>query len=72
MIVFLLEEESMAATIDHLFPQIRPGSVLGVDWLTLHFHGKQDLERNIQRKMTTWGYGTPHFLILRDQDGVCR
>jgi hypothetical protein len=69
MIVFLTEEESMKVTLDKIISRFWPDKVLGVDWLTLAFQGKSDLEKNIARKMKSWNYGTPHFLILRDRDG---
>jgi hypothetical protein len=69
MIVFLTEEESMKVTLDKIISRFWPDKVSGVDWITLAFQGKSDLEKNIARKMNSWKYGTPHFLILRDRDG---
>lgn len=70
MIVFLVEEESMSVTIRQVLSKICADSIEGVDWLSLHFQGKQDLERNIRPKMKSWNFGNPHFIILRDQDGA--
>jgi hypothetical protein len=46
-----------------------PKSTPGINWIVLSFQGKTDLEKNIAPKMKSWNYGTPHFIILRDQDG---
>lgn len=69
MIVFLAEEESMKVTLERLIARCWPSKVQGVDWIALSFQGKNDLEKNIAPKMKSWNYGTPHFVILRDQDG---
>ena len=69
MIVFLTEEESMKVTLERLIARFWPTTVCGVDWIALSFQGKSDLEKNIAPKMKSWNYGTPHFVILRDQDG---
>lgn len=69
MIVFLTEEKSMQVTLEKLIAASWPKSMPGVHWIVLSFQGKSDLEKNIARKMNSWSYGTPHFVILRDQDG---
>lgn len=69
MIVFLAEEASMTAALKQVVPRVWPSGTEGVNWLALHFQGKQDLEKNIRQKMQEWNYGDPHFIILRDQDG---
>lgn len=69
MIVFLTEEESMKVTLERLISRFWPSKTLGVDWIALSFQGKSDLEKNIAPKMKSWNFGTPHFVILRDQDG---
>ena len=70
MIVFLTEEESMKVTLDTLIRKNWPQKTEGVDWIVLAFQGKSDLEKNIPMKMKSWCYGSPHFVILRDQDGT--
>ncbi len=69
MIVFLTEEKSMQVTLEKLIAARWPKSTLGISWIVLSFQGKTDLEKNIAPKMKSWNYGTPHFVILRDQDG---
>ncbi|MEQ1830118.1 MAG: DUF4276 family protein [Pirellula sp.] len=69
MIVFLTEEKSMQVTLEKLITAYWPQSTHGISWIVLSFQGKSDLEKNIASKMKSWNYGTPHFVILRDQDG---
>lgn len=69
MLVLLTEEESLEAFVDVLIRRIFPDAVEGVDWLVLDFRGKADLQRNVARKMRSWGYGDPYFVITRDNDG---
>lgn len=69
MIVFLTEEESMKTALETLISQRWSSAIAGVNWIVLSFQGKSDLEKNIVPKMKSWNYGTPHFVILRDQDG---
>ncbi|MCU0712644.1 MAG: DUF4276 family protein [Pirellula sp.] len=69
MIVFLTEEESMKVTLERFLARFWPTKVAGVDWIALSFQGKNDLEKNIVPKMKNWRYGTPHFVVMRDQDG---
>lgn len=69
MIVFLTEEKSMQVMLEKLIAAYWPESTPGINWIVLSFQGKSDLEKNIALKMKSWNYGTPHFVILRDQDG---
>ena len=69
MIVVLTEEASMRECLEVLIPRLWPDSILGKDWIVLSFQGKNDLEKSIPRKMRSWNYGNPHFIILRDNDG---
>jgi Domain of unknown function (DUF4276) len=66
-LVFLLEEESAKAMLSGLLPrvldaQIQPRLVV--------FEGKQDLERQMVKRLR--GYANPHarFVVLRDQDST--
>jgi len=63
--VFFLEERSAEALLDGLLPRLLPP---GICYRCVVFEGKQDLERQMVRRMR--GYRTPgaRFLILRDQD----
>lgn len=64
-LVFLLEEPSARAMLESLLPRL-----LGQDvtYRLVPFEGKQDLERNIVRRIR--GYQNPQarFIVLRDQD----
>lgn len=69
-LVFLLEERSAKEMLQGLLPQIIPSSISP---RFIVFEGKQDLERQLKRKLQL--YQNPHarFIILRDQDtGDCR
>ncbi len=69
-LVFLLEEPSAQALLEHLIPKIfahAPSCRFVV------FEGKQDLEKNMAGRMR--GYRVPgaRFVVLRDQDAAdCR
>jgi hypothetical protein len=68
-IVFFLEERSAEALLDGLLPRLLPPGIL---YRCVVFEGKQDLERQIVRRMR--GYRTPgsRFVVMRDQDaGDC-
>lgn len=64
-LVFLLEERSAAALLDRLLPRILDPSI-HVRMIT--FEGKQDLEKQVVRRIR--GYLNPcaRFLVLRDLD----
>jgi Domain of unknown function (DUF4276) len=68
--VFLLEEPSARHLLEGLLPKLVPADV------TVHyliFEGKQDLEKNIARKMRGWQAPRSMFVVLRDQDAAdCR
>lgn len=68
-LVFLLEEESMAAFLRGLLPRILPAHIA---WVVIPQEGKQDLEKSIPRKLRGWRTPNTHFIIVRDQDaGDC-
>jgi hypothetical protein len=69
MIVILCEERSMRDTLAIVFARYYPTLAEGVHWQIIFFQGKADLEQNLSRKMRSWSYGSPHFIILRDNDG---
>ena len=64
-IVFLLEELSARALLESLLPRVLSAEV---GFRLVHFEGKQDLEKQLERKIR--GYQNPQarFLVLRDQD----
>ena len=66
-LVFFLEEASAKAMLEVLVPRLAPpGAAFPLRCVV--FEGKQDLERNLERKLR--GYLTPNakFFVLRDQD----
>lgn len=69
MIVFLTEEQSMSSVIKKVMTELCPYASEGFHWQIISHQGKADLETNLVRKMTTWNYNSPHFIILRDNDG---
>lgn len=67
--VFFLEERSAEALLEVVLPRLFPS---GVNFRCIVFEGKQDLERQLVRRMR--GYRVPgaRFVVLRDQDtGDC-
>ncbi len=69
MIVILCEERSMRDTLAILFARYYPSLLEGIHWQIVFFQGKADLEKNFARKMRAWSHGSPHFIVLRDNDG---
>ncbi len=69
-LVFLLEEPSARDLLEGLLPRLLPPD------LTVHylvFDGKQDLERQVVRKLRGWLLPDSGFVVLRDQDAAdCR
>lgn len=69
-LVALLEEPSAA-----VFLKIVAASLLPPDWdlKCISFEGKQDLEKNLERKLRGWLTPNSSFLIMRDRDSEdCR
>jgi len=66
-LVFLLEEPSAKDLLVGLLPRLLPKSV---DVYYLVFEGKQDLERQLVRKLRGWRRPNPAFVVLRDQDAA--
>lgn len=64
-LVFLLEEPSAAAMLEGLLPRILASTI---SVRLIPFEGKQDLEKQVVKKLR--GYLNPRarFIILRDQD----
>ena len=68
-LVFLLEEESAKNMLEGIVPRLVPKGV-HVQYMT--FSGKQDLEKQMERKIRLWMEPDSRFIILRDQDsGNC-
>ena len=69
-LVFLLEEPSAADFFKELLPSVLPE---GVQTHFLVFEGKQDLEKQLERKLRGWRRPNSRFIVMRDQDsGDCR
>ncbi|HSN22875.1 MAG TPA: DUF4276 family protein [Methylomicrobium sp.] len=70
-LVFFLEEPSAKAMLQGILPKLLPENVLSK---FIVFEGKQDLEKQLVRKMRLWNRpGESRFIVLRDQDaGDCR
>lgn len=66
-LVCLLEEPSAKDLLEGLLPRLIPDSV-AVYYLV--FEGKQDLERQLVRKLRGWRRPNPAFVVLRDQDAA--
>lgn len=64
-IVFLLEEESAKAMLEGLLPRILD---VQIRFRCIPFEGKQDLEKQLAKRIR--GYKNPQarFIVLRDQD----
>jgi hypothetical protein len=69
-IVFLLEEPSARDLLEGLLPKLLPDTV-HVRFLV--FEGKQDLEKQLVRKIRGWKAPNSSFVVMRDQDAAdCR
>jgi hypothetical protein len=71
-LVFFLEEESARVLLERIVPLLTPeGGQIRPRFIV--FEGKQDLEKQLSRKLR--GYLNPHakFIVMRDQDaGDCK
>ena len=68
-VVFFLEEPSAKEMLEGILPRLLPK---GVYARYLVFRGKQDLEKNLLRKLRGWQLPNSSFIVLRDQDaGDC-
>jgi hypothetical protein len=64
-LVFLLEELSAKAMLDSLLPRLLDDEVV---FRTIPFEGKQDLEKQITRKIRAYQNPDARFIVMRDQD----
>jgi hypothetical protein len=64
-LVFLLEEESAKAMLEGLLPRIL---LPEIHYRLIPFEGKQDLERQLVRKIRAYRNPEAHFIVMRDQD----
>ena len=69
-LVFFLEELSAKEMLQGILPKILPEHVVPC---FIVFEGKQDLEKQLVRKLRRWQQPDSRFIVLRDQDaGECR
>ena len=69
-LVFFLEEPSAEEMFKGILPKILPDHVVA---RFIVFQGKQDLEKQLVRRLKLWRAPNSLFLVLRDQDsGDCR
>ena len=64
-LVFLLEEPSARAMLESLLPRMIHPSI---KYRLIPFEGKQDLEKQLVRKIRAYQNERARFIILRDQD----
>lgn len=64
-LVAFLEEPSAAWMLKSVLPSILPSDCV---LKCIHFEGKQDLEKNLERKLRGWRTPDSSFLVLRDRD----
>ena len=65
MVVFLVEEPSMADLLDQLLPRLFPN----LEFLCVPHEGKSDLERSLVHKLRGWRTPGVRFVVMRDQNG---
>jgi len=69
-LVFFLEEPSAEEMLKGILPKIIPDHIFP---RFIVFEGKQDLEKQLERRIRLWKLPNSRFIILRDQDaGDCR
>ena len=69
-IVFFLEEPSAREMLEGVLPRILPE---GIQIRYLIFQGKQDLEKNLKKRLRGWKLPDSIFVVIRDQDsGDCK
>lgn len=68
-LVFFLEEQSAQAMLESLLPRVLPADV---SFRCIAFEGKQDLEKQLGKRISGWMQPDSHFVVMRDQDsGEC-
>lgn len=64
-LVFLLEEHSARAMLESLLPRILSNDI---QYRLIAFEGKQDLEKQLERRIRGYQNSLARFVILRDLD----
>ncbi|MBW2735372.1 MAG: DUF4276 family protein [Deltaproteobacteria bacterium] len=67
-LVFFLEELSAQKLLEGLLPRFLPMERFSLRFIP--FEGKQDLEKQLVRKMRSWRTPDTQFIVLRDQDAA--
>jgi len=68
-LVFFLEEPSAKAMLQGVLPNVLPQNIMTT---YVVFQGKQDLEKQLPRKLRGWRLPDSVFIVMRDQDsGDC-
>ena len=66
--VFFLEEPSAKEMLKGVLPRLLPE----IEFICIVFEGKQDLEKQLVRRLRHWNKPNSVFLVMRDQDqGNC-
>ena len=69
-LVVFLEEPSAEWMIKSVLPKVLPSDC---ELKCIHFEGKRDLEKNLERKLRCWQKPDSRFLVMRDRDSEdCR
>jgi len=66
-LVFFLEEQSAKETLDGVLPRLLDE---GTGFRCIFFEGKQDLEKQLCKRLRGWCNPDAHFIVLRDQDSA--
>ncbi len=70
ILVFCLEEPSAKAMLEGILPRILP-----IEFVCRYivFEGKQDMHKQLVRKLRHWQEDNSYFIVMRDQDrGDCK
>jgi len=67
-LVFFLEEPSARVLLEGLVPRILPMEHIALRCVV--FQGKQDLEKQLVRKLRSWCAPNTLFIVMRDQDSA--
>ena len=65
MLVFLVEEPSMADFLDELLPRLFPK----LCFKCVPYEGKNDLEKRVPQILRAWRRPNTRFVVMRDQNG---
>jgi hypothetical protein len=69
-LVVCLEEPSAKAMLEGVLPRLLPA---GISVQFIVFEGKQDMHKQLARKLRLWQCPSSRFVVMRDQDsGDCR